>query len=151
FLPLAAIFGFRRYDVTRNDTRRQRLGERPDLRLSAVSQSSASPSHLCVRPDYSLLVTVTASCVRIVALIRRKNGTILGELRGLDVQSRHVVERVESESFGLFCPELTNPLKRRQASKALEALREVVRIQEGREMSPELFVGVVVEAPDRGV
>ncbi len=30
----------------------------------------------------------------------------------LDVQSRHVVERVQSESLRLLCPELTDPLKR---------------------------------------
>jgi hypothetical protein len=41
-----------------------------------------------------------------------------------------VVERVEFESFGLLCPELTNPLKGCQTSKTLEALREVVRIEE---------------------
>ena len=57
-----------------------------------------------------------------------KESTILDEL--LDVQSRHVVERVESESFGLLCPELTNPLEGCQASETLEALREVVRIEE---------------------
>jgi hypothetical protein len=37
-----------------------------------------------------------------------------------------VVERVESETFRLVCPELTNPLERRQASKALEHFREVI-------------------------
>jgi hypothetical protein len=29
----------------------------------------------------------------------------------LDVQSRRVVERIQSESFRLLCPQLTNPLK----------------------------------------
>ena len=42
-----------------------------------------------------------------------------------------MVERVESESFGLLCPELTDSFERRQASKTLEALREVVRIEKG--------------------
>jgi len=40
-----------------------------------------------------------------------------------------VVEGIESESFGLLCPELTNPLKGCEASKALKAFREVVRIE----------------------
>jgi hypothetical protein len=62
-----------------------------------------------------------------------------------------VVERVESESFGLFCPELTNPLEGRQASKALEALREVVRIEERGQMCAKATVRVVVEPPNRGV
>jgi hypothetical protein len=48
----------------------------------------------------------------------------------LDVQSRHVVDLVECESFGLLCPELTNPFERRQASKTLEPLREVVGVEE---------------------
>src|SRR5262249_6126564 len=71
--------------------------------------------------------------------------------RALNVQSRHVVERIESESFGLFCPELTNPLEGRQASKALEAFREVVRVKEHGQMRAKTGVRVVVEPPDRGV
>jgi len=62
-----------------------------------------------------------------------------------------VVEGVESESFGLFCPELTDSLVRRQAPKALEALRKVVRIEECRRVRSEAVVRVVVEPPHRGV
>src|SRR5262245_32483157 len=61
------------------------------------------------------------------------------------------MERVESESFGPFCPELTNPLEGRQASKALEALREVVRIEERGHVCAKALVRVVVEPPNRGV
>src|SRR5438874_2520071 len=69
----------------------------------------------------------------------------------LDVQSRHVVKRIESEPFRLFCPELTNPLKRREAAKALETLRKVVRIEEGGDMRAKARVGRVEEPSDRGV
>src|SRR5713101_396688 len=50
--------------------------------------------------------------------------------RGLAVQSRHVVERVQSESFRLLCPELTNALKRGEPTETLETLGKVVRIEE---------------------
>jgi hypothetical protein len=39
------------------------------------------------------------------------------------------MERAESESFGLLCPELANTLKGSQASETLEALREVVGVE----------------------
>jgi len=61
------------------------------------------------------------------------------------------MEGTESEPFRLLCPELTNPLEWRQATKALQALGEVVRIEKGRQMRPQAFVGLVVEAPDGGL
>jgi hypothetical protein len=38
-----------------------------------------------------------------------------------------VVERVESESFRLFCPELTNPLPNRRLCDSHENLKESPR------------------------
>jgi hypothetical protein len=62
-----------------------------------------------------------------------------------------VVERVESESFGLFCPELTNTLKGSQASETLEAFCEVVGVEERDEMRAKAVMRLVVKASDRGV
>jgi hypothetical protein len=62
-----------------------------------------------------------------------------------------VVERVESESFWLLGPELTDPLKGCQASKTLESLREVVPIEKHGQMRAKTAVRVVVETPNRGV
>src|SRR5215470_7540349 len=59
------------------------------------------------------------------------------------------MERVESESSGLFCPELTDSFEGRQASKALEPLGEVVGIEERRQMRAQAVVRVVVEPPNR--
>src|SRR4029453_15050935 len=72
-------------------------------------------------------------------------------VEALDVWSRHVVERVESESFGHFCPELANTLKGSQASETLKALREVVGIEERGDMRAKAAVRLVVEPPDRRV
>jgi hypothetical protein len=49
-----------------------------------------------------------------------------------------VVEGIQSEFFWLLCPELAN---RREATKALEALGEVVSIEEGRQMRTEAIMG----------
>jgi hypothetical protein len=62
--------------------------------------------------------------------------------------ARYVVEGVESVRFGLLCPALTNPLKRVEPAETLEALREVVRIEEGRPVRAEALVGLVVEPPN---
>src|SRR4029453_12115042 len=63
-------------------------------------------------------------------------------VEALDVWSRHVVERVESESFGHFCPELANTLKGSQASETLKALREVVGIEERGKLGQGQIKGV---------
>ena len=73
---------------------------------------------------------------------------LAGRAEALDVQSRHVVERIQSESLGLLCPELTNPLERREPAKALEALRKVVRIEEGGQMRAKARMGGVEEPAD---
>jgi hypothetical protein len=51
----------------------------------------------------------------------------------------------------LFCPELADPLKRREPAETLEAFREVVGVKKRGQVGSKLFVTVVVEAPDRGV
>src|ERR1700694_4685387 len=71
--------------------------------------------------------------------------------RGLDVQSRHVVERIQSESLRLLCPELTDPLKGCEPTKTLQALGEVVGIEERGQVCSQALVGVVIEPSDRGV
>jgi hypothetical protein len=43
----------------------------------------------------------------------------------LGAQSRHMVHGIESESFWLFCPELTNAFERREAAKALQPFRKL--------------------------
>ena len=62
-----------------------------------------------------------------------------------------MVERVQSESFRLLCPELANTLERSQTSETLEAFSEVVGIEERGEMRAKASVPLVVEPPDRGV
>src|SRR5258706_439533 len=69
----------------------------------------------------------------------------------LDVQSRHVVEWIQSESLRLLCPELTDPLKGREPTKTLQALGEVVRLEECGQVRSQALVGVVIEPSDRGV
>jgi hypothetical protein len=69
----------------------------------------------------------------------------------LDVESSRVMERAESESFRLLCPQLANTLKGSQASETLEALREVVGVEERGEMRAKAVVRFVVEPPDCGV
>jgi hypothetical protein len=56
----------------------------------------------------------------------------------IDVQSRDVMERVQSESFGLRCPELTDPLKRGEAAETLEALGEVTHQGTSRDVRCEM-------------
>ena len=62
-----------------------------------------------------------------------------------------MVEGIQSESLGLFCPELTNPLERREAPKALEPLRKVVRIEEGGHMRSKARMRGVEEPADGGL
>lgn len=53
--------------------------------------------------------------------------------------------------FGLFCPELTGPLEGCQPSAALEALRELVRIEEGGQVCACAGSGVSRSKHDCGV
>jgi hypothetical protein len=62
-----------------------------------------------------------------------------------------VVEGVQSESLGLFCPELTTPLERRETAKALESLRKVVRIEEGGQVRSKARMRGIEEPADRCV
>ena len=66
----------------------------------------------------------------------------------LDVQSRHVVDRVQSESLRLFGLELTDSFKGSEPTKTLESLGEIVRIEKGSQMRAKTFVGRVEEATD---
>ena len=60
-----------------------------------------------------------------------------------------MMERIERESFGLFCPELADVFVRREAIECLETLGEVVSADEVGEMTSKLIVGLIVEAFDR--
>src|SRR5579872_4710880 len=57
------------------------------------------------------------------------------------VQSRHVVEKIQAESVGLFCPTLTNAFKRREPAEALQALRKGVRIEDRGHMRTKAGMG----------
>ena len=59
-----------------------------------------------------------------------------------------MVERVESESFWLFRPDLADVLIRGEALECLEALCKVVGADEVAKMSAKLVVGFVLEALD---
>ena len=69
----------------------------------------------------------------------------------LGVQSRNEVGWIVSEASRVVCPRVADAFVRREPSKGLEPLGEVIRIQEGGEVFSELPVGVVVISPDRGV
>ena|SRR5450631_1958190 len=56
------------------------------------------------------------------------------------------MDRVESESFGLFCPCSCDELIRRQPLQRLQSASEIVCVDEVREMRFELLVTVVMEA-----
>jgi hypothetical protein len=58
------------------------------------------------------------------------------------------MERVERESFGLFCPELADVFVGREAFEGLETLSEVVGADEVGEMASEFIVCLIVEALD---
>lgn len=54
----------------------------------------------------------------------------------LAVQSRHFLERIDVESFGLFCPGLADELVGCEAFECFEPLGEVVSGDEVGEMGP---------------
>jgi len=62
-----------------------------------------------------------------------------------------LLERIEGESFGLFCPGFADVFVGREAFKGLEPLGEVVGADEVGEVAAQLVVRVVVEALDRGI
>lgn len=64
------------------------------------------------------------------------------------VWSRHLLERIESESIWLFRPDLADVLVGREPLEGLEALGEVIGGHEVREMGAKLGMGFVVEALD---
>ena len=61
------------------------------------------------------------------------------------------MERIESESFRALCPDFADVLVRREATKRLQTLGEVVGHQEGRQMCLQLIVAGVVVALDGGL
>ncbi|MBB4233063.1 hypothetical protein GGD56_006966 [Rhizobium mongolense] len=63
----------------------------------------------------------------------------------------HLVERIEGEAFGLPRPCLADEFVRGEALKGLESAAEVVGGDKVGKMLAELFVVVVVAAPDGGV
>ena len=62
-----------------------------------------------------------------------------------------MLERIEGESFGLFCPGPADVFVGRETFKGLEPLGEVVGADEVGEVAAQLVVGVVVEALDRSI
>src|SRR5271169_5547346 len=59
------------------------------------------------------------------------------------------MDRIERESFGLFCPELANVFVGREAIERLKTLGEVVGADEVGEVASKLIVSLIVEAFDR--
>mgnify|MGYP003411521968 CR=1 FL=1 len=68
----------------------------------------------------------------------------------LGVQSRSEMGWIVSESPGLVCPSLADVLVGSEPPQGLEALSEVVGVEEGFEVLSELLVGLVVIAPNGG-
>ena len=62
-----------------------------------------------------------------------------------------MVERVEGEPLGFARPGFADALVEREAFQGLEAAGEVVGLDEGGEVRPELVVVLVVVTPDGGL
>jgi len=62
-----------------------------------------------------------------------------------------LLERIEGESFGLFCPDPADVFVRRETFKGLKPLGEVVGADEIGKMAAQLVVRFVVEALDGGI
>lgn len=73
---------------------------------------------------------------------------LVKRLTCLDVESRHLVARVEDESFWLCLPGFADEFVGRETFTGLEAFGEIVGLNEVGEMAAELIVGIVKEAPD---
>src|SRR6478672_3660011 len=67
----------------------------------------------------------------------------------LGVQSRGEVGWIEVESIRLFRPDPADMFVGREALESLEALGEIIGVQEAGEVSFELVAGLVVVASDR--
>src|SRR4029077_21122380 len=68
----------------------------------------------------------------------------------LGVQSRSEVGWIVSESPRLVCPSFADVLVGSEPLQGLDALSEVVGVEEGFEVLSELLVGLVVIAPNGG-
>ena len=55
---------------------------------------------------------------------------------GLAVRSRHVMEWIDVEPVWLLCPELADVFEGREAFQGLEALGEVIGVEEGFQVDP---------------
>ena len=62
----------------------------------------------------------------------------------LDVRSHHVMEWIDVEPVWLLCPELADVFEGREALQGLEALGEVVGVEEGFQVVAQPIVAVVV-------
>ena len=67
---------------------------------------------------------------------------------GLGVQSRHLLDRVEDESFGLDCPAFADEFVGREAPERLQSSPEIVGIDEVREMPLQLGMIVIMVSFD---
>jgi hypothetical protein len=65
--------------------------------------------------------------------------------------SRSEVGRIVSEAVWFVCPDVADVVIGSETSEGLQPLGEVVGIEEGGKMIPELPVGVVVVAPNGGL
>lgn len=54
----------------------------------------------------------------------------------LGVRSRHVMEWIDVEPVWLLCPERADVFERREAFQGLEALGEVIGVEEGFQVDP---------------
>jgi hypothetical protein len=74
-----------------------------------------------------------------------------GKLAPLAVQSRHLMDRVESKFIRGLGPEFAEVFVEREPSECLESSSEVVGFEEVGQVHFELFVGVVKVALDRSI
>ncbi len=76
----------------------------------------------------------------------------LGRRHGrLDVQSRHLVDRIDGEPLWLICPGFADEFVGREALEGLQATGEVVGGNEVRKVASELVVVLVVVSLDGGL
>ena len=119
---------------------------RPVVLVTGGSRGiGAAVALLAARRGYDVAVGYRSereAAERIVAGCRE------GGAQALAVWSRHLVERIEGEPFGLNCPPFADELVGRETSQALEPSTEVVGIHEIVEVTPELVMAVVVVTSD---
>ena len=68
----------------------------------------------------------------------------------LDVWSRHVMDWIDVVSVWLLCPALANVFEGREALEGLEALGEVVGVEEGFQVGAQAVVAVIVVSAHGG-